>query len=207
MNAKTRGTSFVAFYPSPPPSPQRTGERGEVLELPQFRAGVRRAISLSFNGPIGILAHRKGGPKTPHLLQAKPGRSWASIDPSERACGMKLTKLPSDPGVSDVAAEGYIQALDFPAGGPNPLAAILGENWAAGAVILDFSHVTGIGSAGIGWLIQTQATIKSGGGRMVLHSIKPQVQQQLALFKKAFKAMHLVSDRAAAMQLLATPPV
>ena len=71
---------------------------------------------------------------------------------------MNLSKLAGDPaaypGVAEVASEGYIRADDLPANGDNPMGALLGANWAAGSIVLDFSKVTGIGSAGIGWLLQ-----------------------------------------------------
>ncbi len=124
---------------------------------------------------------------------------------SERAWRlMTLKKLPSEAGFLEVAHEGKINSEDVPAEGlPNPLATVLGSDWKAAPLMLDFSGVEFMGSAGIGWLNRTHREVKNGGGgRIALHSIRPQILQVLKLFKLESPTLIFADDRASAVKRL-----
>jgi anti-anti-sigma factor len=86
-------------------------------------------------------------------------------------------------GLIRLAATGNITSGDFDASGINPLATVLGPNYAQMRVVLDMSQCTYIDSSAIGWLIKTQKELKAAGGQFVLHSVQPSVRQVLDLLK------------------------
>ena len=63
------------------------------------------------------------------------------------------------------------------------LADLLGEGWNAKCVLIDFSGVRMAGSAAIGWLLVLQRQFKQGGGKLALHSMRPEVSRAFKLLK------------------------
>ena len=122
----------------------------------------------------------------------------------ERACRMRLIKQAGTQGIAEVAVEGEIRATDFPIGA-NPLVELLGDGWASGALIIDFSKVSYMYSGGIGWLFDSNRASRAAGGKLVIHSLKPQVSQPLS-FVGAERVLTIAPDRDAALKL-AAPPV
>jgi len=115
--------------------------------------------------------------------------------------GLKLSLLSIDNhGLIHARAEGCITSLDFPAGGVDPLEALLGANWKAGRVVLDFTSVRYVDSSAVGWLIGAQRAFRTGGGRLVLHSVQPMVRQIFDVLKVA-RVVAIAENVAAAREL------
>ena len=100
-------------------------------------------------------------------------------------------------GLVLVAAEDNVVAADFDAQGNNPLAQLLGVAWASNRVLMDFSMVGYIDSSAIGWLISCHRACKEAGGKFVVFSIQPSVQQILDVLKIG-KVVSLAADETAA---------
>jgi hypothetical protein len=118
---------------------------------------------------------------------------------------MTVNKLAGSAGFSEVALQGAVRSDDFPDDGTNPLAPILGAGWTANPLVLDFSRVNFMGSAGIGWIVQTHRELRAGGGRLVCHSFTRLVEQTLSIFNLQSSGLVFVADRAMAVKLLTTP--
>jgi anti-anti-sigma factor len=115
---------------------------------------------------------------------------------------MKLTLLSFEKeGYIRLAAEGNITSADFSADGRNPLEAVLGPNWPKLRVMLDLGRTTYVDSSAIGWLINCHKEFKNGGGKIVVHSIPPKVEQVFTLLKIG-KVVPLARDEASAKDLL-----
>lgn len=95
---------------------------------------------------------------------------------------MKMKIASIEPNVVRIAIEGDAQ-------GPSPedqsrgLANLLGEGWNAKRVLIDFSGVRVAGSAAIGWLLLLQRQFKQGGGKLAIHSMRPEVSRAFKLLK------------------------
>lgn len=93
---------------------------------------------------------------------------------------MKITSI--EPNVVRIAMEGDAE-------GPSPedqsrgLGNLLGEGWNAKRVLIDFSRVRMAGSAAIGWLLLLQRQFKQGGGKLAIHSMRPEVSRAFTLLK------------------------
>lgn len=95
---------------------------------------------------------------------------------------MKMHIVSIERDLVRLAAQGEIQSL---AGTepPEGLADLLGEGWAAKRVLIDFSGVRMAGSAAIGWLLTLQRQFKQAGGKLALHSMRPDVLRAFKLLK------------------------
>lgn len=95
---------------------------------------------------------------------------------------MKMKIASIEPNVVRIAMEG--DAL-----GPSTedhsrgLADLLGEGWNTKRVLIDFSGVRMAGSAAVGWLLVLQRQFKQAGGRLALHSMRPEVGRAFKLLK------------------------
>ena len=116
---------------------------------------------------------------------------------------MNLRIGPGDAGFNEVLVDGEIHAADLPGSGANPLVSVLPPGWERKCLVLDFAKVTFLGSAGISWLIGTNRILREAGAKLVVHSIKPLVVQQLSLTGTQ-RIVSMTADRAAAVQLLST---
>jgi anti-anti-sigma factor len=104
-------------------------------------------------------------------------------------------------GVALVEAEGEATAVDFPLGNLIHFDNLFGPDWDTRFVILDMDRVTYIDSSAIGWLLSSQKCFRTGGGRLMLHSVQPQVRQILDLLK-IDRTIPLATDANAARALL-----
>lgn len=100
-----------------------------------------------------------------------------------------------------LAAIGKVTGMTVAGSGKNPLADLIGANWAARKVMIDFSKTDYIDSSAIGWLIHTSSEFGRQGGALVLHSIPPMVKQMLMLLKIG-SLIPLKEDEAAAREHL-----
>ena len=119
---------------------------------------------------------------------------------------LKLTcpQLEPEDGFVHVHVAGAITTYDFQGDPINPLERLLGVNWNARRLLLDFDEVPTIDSAGIGWLIASNKQCKNGGGQVAVHSIQPAVLQMLKILR-IDKLLPLAADAAAARAALAGP--
>jgi anti-anti-sigma factor len=93
---------------------------------------------------------------------------------------MKLTVTSIDDNLTRIQNEGGITHSDFSAGA-DPLADLLGPRCYARKVQLDLERTSYIDSAGVGWMVMCHKRFKEEGGRLVLRSISPMVDQILRL--------------------------
>ncbi len=104
-------------------------------------------------------------------------------------------------GFVRVAVEGNLVASEIDAVGNNPMAGLLGVTWFNNRVCLDMKRCDYIDSSAIGWFMASNKAFKQAGGRLVLHSVQPAVQQIFDLLKIG-KTITIVPDEAAARELL-----
>lgn len=104
-------------------------------------------------------------------------------------------------GVIRVAAEGELTGSDIPNDGKNPMAKVVGEHWSANKVALSFDKATYLDSAAIGWLLNTVKEFQNAGGRLVLHSVPPRIQQLFDMLK-INAVLPVVEDEKTALEQL-----
>lgn len=68
-------------------------------------------------------------------------------------------------------------------------------------VLADFSEVSAIGSAGIGFIVGVYASTKSSGGRFIVVGLRPSVREILDL-TRVTTVIPLVADRASGLAIL-----
>ncbi len=96
---------------------------------------------------------------------------------------LKLSFLSEEAGVTHLAAEGDITAVDLHSNALSPFQPILGQTWNTRRVLVNMENVSYLDSCGIGWLISTQKAFRAAGGYLAMHSLQPQVRQLLNLLK------------------------
>jgi anti-anti-sigma factor len=115
---------------------------------------------------------------------------------------MKLTILSNDSSVVHVQCADRISQDDFPRGS-EPLGALLAPVGGFGRkVLLNLEEATFIDSSGISWLLITHKHFLQNGGRLIVHSVPPLVNQVFQLVR-----LHLimaVAPDVAAAQAIAT---
>jgi anti-anti-sigma factor len=77
---------------------------------------------------------------------------------------------------------------------------ILGSNAFSNQVILGFENVEHVDSSGVGWLLSNNRQFGEGGGKMVLHSLAPAVQNVFGMLKLN-KVLTLVGSEDEAKQV------
>jgi anti-sigma B factor antagonist len=113
---------------------------------------------------------------------------------------MKLNVLERTESLVDMSCEGELAPLPSHLR-PEPLADLLGPAPPGQTVLLDLSRTEYINSTGISWLIQAHKQLGKRGGRLVLHSPTPRVQEALDLVN--LSGLFQVSrDRATALAQL-----
>ncbi len=100
-------------------------------------------------------------------------------------------------GIVRIGATGNITWREVQGNDGPPLAAILGPNWAQMRILLDMTQAQFIDSAAVGWLIETQRTLKTAGGRLVLYHVQPTVQQVFDVLRVG-RVIAMASDEAGA---------
>jgi anti-anti-sigma factor len=113
---------------------------------------------------------------------------------------MQLFLLPAnDDNITSLACEGNItQALMTSS--PDPLEQILGAKGFSRQVLLNLEKTSYIDSSGIGWLLGSHKRFMAAGGRLILHSLPPMVEQVIHLLKLQ-NLMTIKSDQPAALAL------
>ncbi len=106
-----------------------------------------------------------------------------------------------DEGVIKVVAEGKLTGDELQPAGQNPFEASLGPLWFRQRVLLSLERVSFIDSSAIGWLIKSHKEFKKHGGRLVVHSLPPQVEQVFRLLSLN-KIITLADDEASARALM-----
>jgi anti-sigma B factor antagonist len=86
-------------------------------------------------------------------------------------------------GVSIISAEGEATSHDFPVGNSIHFDNILGPQWDSCLVVVDMDRVNYIDSSAIGWLLSVHKSLRTGGGKLALYSLQPQIRQVLELLK------------------------
>jgi anti-anti-sigma regulatory factor len=112
---------------------------------------------------------------------------------------MKLTVLPSEPGLTRVESSDDITLLDFE-GGARPLEAVLGTESYGGVVLLNLAKSLYVDSSAVGWLIQCHFRFEKAGGMLILHSIPPMVDHCFHVLGM-YTMLHIARDEEAALQL------
>lgn len=105
-----------------------------------------------------------------------------------------------DDGVASLASDGEMNGLAMSNDGGG-LKDVLGEGWDQRQIALDLSEATFMDSAAIGWLLSLHKSLGEGGGRLILHSIHPNVQRVIDMMR-IHKVLNLANDHDHAMQRL-----
>ncbi len=116
---------------------------------------------------------------------------------------IKITSLtPPQEGIYYLAAEGDFTASSTPLNTRHPFEELVGTDWKAQKILLNFDRVTYIDSSAIGWLISCHRDFKHGGGRLVLHSVPPSVKQVLDILRVG-KIIPMAADEIEGRAMLA----
>jgi anti-anti-sigma factor len=119
---------------------------------------------------------------------------------------MKLNLVSIDKdGLIRISAEGEMTSQKFRPDQPNPLCEVMGASWASSRVLMNFENVPYIDSYAIGWLLNCNREFASNGGKLVIHSIRPNVSQILDLLKIAKVISFAESEQAARSVILEGP--
>jgi anti-anti-sigma factor len=95
---------------------------------------------------------------------------------------MQLYLLAEDDNITSIACEGNItQSLLTP--GDDPLQELLGVAGFSRQVLMDLVKTAYIDSSGIGWLLGCHRRFTAAGGRLILHSLPPMVEQVIHVLK------------------------
>ena len=82
-----------------------------------------------------------------------------------------------------VLAAGRMTSAEFEKGRRDPIETAVGHNVHSKRLLIDMHKVTYIDSAAIGWLITCNKNFKEKGGKMVLHSLTPNVSKVFKLLR------------------------
>jgi anti-anti-sigma factor len=93
--------------------------------------------------------------------------------------------------------------IEMEAVGAHGLESFLGPGSYARRVLLDLRGAEFIDSTGVAWLVTNHGRFERGGGRLVVHTLRPSVAQSLA-FLRLGSVLHLAAnERAARVMALA----
>jgi anti-anti-sigma factor len=112
---------------------------------------------------------------------------------------MKLSIVSTDNDLTRIQNEGDISQMDFRAG-TDLVETLLGPDCYMRKVLLNMERTPYIDSAGVGWLVMAHKNFKDAGGRLVIHTIPPLVNQMLKLLRMP-DILHMALDDAAAEAL------
>ena len=113
---------------------------------------------------------------------------------------MRLTKLDDEAGLIRLSCEGNITHKAIMAD-VDPIRLAIGEGGLGANVLLSLEKTNFIDSSGISWLLVTHKSFKDAGGRLVLHSVPPMVDQVLRLMKLSL-VLNIAADEAAARAMV-----
>lgn len=112
---------------------------------------------------------------------------------------VRLESIEQD-GIVRLAANGAMTASEMAGDDKHPLAGVIGERWSTNRVVLSMSQTEYMDSTAIGWLLSCQKQFDRDGGKFVLHSISPSVQQIFDLLKVG-RVLHVAEDEQQALQI------
>jgi anti-anti-sigma factor len=84
----------------------------------------------------------------------------------------------------------------------DPIDGLLGASRNDRTILLDLSRTTYIDSSGVGWLVKHHKLANEANGKLILHSVPPQVQSILKLLHLQ-SIFHVVDDEKAAKAMAA----
>jgi anti-sigma B factor antagonist len=111
---------------------------------------------------------------------------------------MKLTLLSGEAGLVRVACEGQIHSIRY--GSDDPLEKLLGTEGYGARVLMNLEKAEYIDSSGIGWLLTHHKHFLQAGGKLVLHSVPPRIQDVFNLLRMS-AVLHIAPDEAGARAL------
>jgi len=85
-----------------------------------------------------------------------------------------------------------------------PFEDLLGPQGYTRTVLVSMAEITLIDSRGLSWLLINHKRFRQTGGRLVVHSVHPQVMEILAVARFE-RVLHLAEDEPAALELLRHP--
>jgi anti-anti-sigma factor len=94
---------------------------------------------------------------------------------------MQLFLLSEDDNITSIACEGEVSQSLFDGG--DPLEDLLGTDGYTRVVLVDMEKTGYIDSSGIGWLLGCQRRFAAAGGRLILHTVPPMVEQVIHLLR------------------------
>ena len=103
-------------------------------------------------------------------------------------------------GIVRLSANGSITASEMAGDDKHPLAHVIGEHWSSNNVVLSLEKTEYVDSTAVGWFLSCQKQFDRDGGKFVLHSIPPSVQQIFDLLKVG-RVLHLAEDEAEALKI------
>jgi anti-anti-sigma factor len=106
-------------------------------------------------------------------------------------------------GFVHLATEGEITSQDFGDTSINPLEGVLGTAWSSNNIMLNLEKTGYLDSSALGWLINSHRSCKAAGGKFVLHSAQPRVQEVFDLLKMRV-VLNLKDNEAAAREVFAS---
>jgi anti-anti-sigma factor len=116
---------------------------------------------------------------------------------------MQLFLLSEDDHITSIACEGNLtQSLMTP--GNDPLEELLGKAGYKRQVLLDCGKTGYIDSSGIGWLLGCHKRFTAAGGRLILHSLPPMVEQVIRMLRLD-NLLTIKRDQPAALALALQP--
>jgi anti-anti-sigma factor len=112
---------------------------------------------------------------------------------------MKLFLVSEEDHIACLACEGNVtQSLFTP--GSDPLQELLGPEGFARQLVLDLNKTDYIDSSGVGWLLGSHRRCLAAGGRLILHSLPPLVEQVIYLLRLQ-TLLNIQPDQSAALAL------
>lgn len=95
---------------------------------------------------------------------------------------MNLTVKSVADGIADVQIAGSINQAHL-SQNQEPLSAALGPNTYEHRILLDLNNTEFIDSSGVNWLLIVHRRMRENGGRLVLHSLPPMVENVLKVLR------------------------
>ncbi|MHC4406386.1 MAG: STAS domain-containing protein [Planctomycetota bacterium] len=117
---------------------------------------------------------------------------------------MVLKVLSDDGHVLRIRAAGRIAERDVPRQ-LDMFDEVLGSHGYDRNVLLSLADTQFIDSSGLSWLVVCHKRFCQAGGKLILHSLTPQIMQLLRLMRLDL-AFHLAPDEAAAMEMFPRKP-
>jgi anti-anti-sigma factor len=115
---------------------------------------------------------------------------------------MELFLTAEDDSATCVAVKGDISQAHFPVNIHNPLEELLGgDHCYQRRVLLDLNQGGFIDSSGVGWLMGCHKRFLASGGRLILHSLPPMIEQVIQLLRLQ-TILTIKPDQASALALV-----